>query len=84
MSLLTTTILIIEDDLSVQAAFAEVLRWEEHPLVIVATVQEAEDALQRVGSAGIWLVMAARGRPGGAVGRLGAAPVSTAPPARRP
>jgi DNA-binding NtrC family response regulator len=51
-------ILIIEDDPSVQAALAEALRWEDHPLVIAATVQEAEDALQQVGSTTIWLVIA--------------------------
>ncbi len=53
-----TTILIIEDDPGVQAALAEVLRLEDHPIIIVATVQDAEDAVRRLGSAGICLVLA--------------------------
>jgi CheY-like chemotaxis protein len=53
-----TTILIVEDDIAVQAALTEVLSLEDHPLTIVTTVQEAEDAVQRVGSARIGLVIA--------------------------
>ena len=53
-----TTILIVEDDLGVQAALAEALSLEDHPLMLVATAWEAEDAVQRVGSARIGLVIA--------------------------
>jgi CheY-like chemotaxis protein len=53
-----TTILIVEDDLGVQAALREALSLEDQPLTIVATVQAAEDALQRIGVATIRLVMA--------------------------
>jgi CheY-like chemotaxis protein len=55
---LTPTILIVEDDASVQSALAEALRLEAYPFLIVATVQEAEEALQRVGVAMIPLVIA--------------------------
>jgi DNA-binding NtrC family response regulator len=53
-----TTILIVEDDLGVQAALAEVLRLENYSLTIVGTMLEAEDALERLGSARICLVIA--------------------------
>ena len=53
-----TTILIVEDDVGVQAALTEVLSQENHPLIIVATVEAAEDAVQRVRSARIGLVIA--------------------------
>jgi DNA-binding NtrC family response regulator len=55
---LTPTIFIVEDDVGVQAAMAEALRLEAHPLLIVATVQEAEEVLQQVGVATIQLVIA--------------------------
>jgi DNA-binding NtrC family response regulator len=54
----STTILIVEDDLGVRAALAEALRLEDHPLTIVATVREAEDAWERLGSARLGLVIA--------------------------
>jgi DNA-binding NtrC family response regulator len=53
-----TTILIIEDDLGVQAALREALSLEDHPLIIVTTVAAAEAALQRVGVVTIRLVIA--------------------------
>jgi len=49
----TPIILIVVDDRSVQAALAEALQLDDHPLLLVASVAEAEDALQRLGSAGI-------------------------------
>lgn len=54
----STTILIVEDDLGVQAALAEALRLEDYSLTIVATVLEAEDAWEQLGSARIGLVIA--------------------------
>ena len=50
-------ILVVEDDRSVQAALAEALRLDDRPLLAVASVADAEDALQRLGSAGIKLVL---------------------------
>jgi DNA-binding NtrC family response regulator len=52
------TILIVEDEAGIQAALAEALRLEAPPFLIVATVQEAEEALQRLGVATIQLVIA--------------------------
>jgi DNA-binding NtrC family response regulator len=52
------TILVVEDDLGVQAALAEVLSLEDHSLMIVATVREADEALEQLGSARISLVLA--------------------------
>jgi DNA-binding NtrC family response regulator len=54
----STTILIVEDDPGVQAALAEALRLENLPLTIVATVREAEDAWEQLGSTRIGLVIA--------------------------
>jgi len=53
-----TTILVVEDDLGVQAALREALSLEDQPLIIVATVAAAEAALQRVGVVTIRLVIA--------------------------
>jgi DNA-binding NtrC family response regulator len=58
MSQWPTTILIIEDDPGVGAALAETLRWEKYPFVLVTTAAEAEDVWQRLGSAGLSLVIA--------------------------
>jgi DNA-binding NtrC family response regulator len=55
---LPTTILVVEDDLGVQAAFREALSLEDQPLIIVATMAAAEAALQRVGVVTIRLVIA--------------------------
>lgn len=53
-----TTILIVEDDLGVQAALSEALSLEDQPRIIVATVEAAEAVLQRVRVVTIRLVMA--------------------------
>jgi DNA-binding NtrC family response regulator len=53
----TPLILIVEDNRSVQAALAEALRLDDRPLLAVASVADSEDALQRLGSAGIKLVL---------------------------
>jgi DNA-binding NtrC family response regulator len=58
MSPLTPTILLIEDDPSIQGTLAEVLRLEDYTLMMAATVEAAEDAWQRVGSGGLALVIA--------------------------
>jgi DNA-binding NtrC family response regulator len=52
------TILLIEDDLGVQAALIEALTLEEQPLLLAATVAAAEAVLQRIGVDAIRLVIA--------------------------